>query len=300
MTVVVEPVWTAGPAAFDKARKCFDCPAGRTYGPWMRGVRRQIVAFGGGGFSMESGNPLLDEYVLGLSRSERPRVCFLPSASGDADHYVVRFYQAFGADRCEPSHVSLFRRGDSRDLREHLLAQDLIYVGGGSVISLLGVWRAHGLDVVLREAWESGVVLCGVSAGSLCWFAEGITGFHGPPERFHGLGLLGFSNTVHYDAELGREDAYRSALRDGMRSGYAAGDGTALHFAGGRLVRAVSSRPEARAFRMRCVRGRVIRSALRVLYLGDGAERRAPPRLAALPEPAPIAGATVGAQSAAG
>src|ERR1700752_3699193 len=127
----------------------------------------QIVAFGGGGFSMEWGNTLLDDFVLSLTGVERPRVCFLPTASGDADHYVVRFYRAFAATRCEPSHISLFRRETGvADPRSHLLAQDVIYVGGGSVISLLGTWRAHGLDSVLREAWRSGVVLCGGSAGS--------------------------------------------------------------------------------------------------------------------------------------
>ena len=106
---------------------------------------------------MESGNPLLDDYVLGLTGAERPRVCFLPSASGDADHYIVRFYRAFSADRCEASHISLFRREQGpEDLRGHLLSQDLIYVGGGSVVSLLGVWRAHGIDAILREAWEAG------------------------------------------------------------------------------------------------------------------------------------------------
>src|SRR5215468_10790484 len=100
---------------------------------YVKTAPRQIVAFGGGGFSMESGNPLLDDYVLGLCRSERPKVCFLPSASGDADHYVVRFYRAFAADRCEASHISLFRRdtgGIDGDIRSHLLQQDLIYVGG--------------------------------------------------------------------------------------------------------------------------------------------------------------------------
>ncbi len=136
---------------------------------------------------MESGNPLLDDYVLGLTGAERPRVCFLPSASGDADHYIVRFYRAFSAHRCEASHISLFRREQGpEDLRRHLLSQDLIYVGGGSVISLLGVWRAHGIDVILREAWEAGVVLCGLSAGSLCWFAEAVTGFHGAPQAARG------------------------------------------------------------------------------------------------------------------
>ena len=111
--------------------------------------------------------------------AERPRVCFLPTASGDADHYIVRFYRAFPPARCDSSHISLFRRDHGGDPREHLLAQDVIYVGGGSVLSLLGTWRAHGLDDVLRECWERGVVLCGVSAGSLCWFAESVTAFHG-------------------------------------------------------------------------------------------------------------------------
>ena len=112
----------------------------------------QIVAFGGGGFSMDAGNPLLDEYVLRATGVERPRVCFVPTASGDADHYVVRFYRTFAAMGCEPSHLSLFRRDRTAaqgDPAEHLLAQDLIYVGGGSVISLLGAWRAHGIDLAL-------------------------------------------------------------------------------------------------------------------------------------------------------
>ncbi len=229
------------------------------------GKPRQIVAFGGGGFSMESGNPLLDEYVLGLAGAAagpaagdggppRPRVCFLPSASGDADHYIVRFYRAFGAERCEPSHISLFRREQGpADLRAHLLEQDLIYVGGGSVVSMLGVWRAHGLDTVLHEAWERGVVLCGLSAGSLCWFAEAVTGFHGAPRAVDGLGLLPFSNCVHYERGSARRDAYHEFLRGGMRPGYAAEDGAALHFVGAALSRVVASRPEARGYRLDAV-----------------------------------------------
>ena len=211
---------------------------------------RQIVAFGGGGFSMEAGNPLLDDFVLSLTGAERPRVCFLPTASGDADHYVVRFYRAFDAGRCEPSHVSLFRRDHGADPAEHLLAQDVIYVGGGSVLSLLGTWRAHGLDEVLRACWERGVVLCGVSAGSLCWFAESVTAFHGRPRQARGLGLLPHSNCVHYDGEPGRREEYRRFVGDGMRSGYAAEDGAALHFVGSDLHEVVSSRPQARAYRV--------------------------------------------------
>lgn len=235
----------------------------------MKTTPRQIVAFGGGGFSMESGNPLLDEYVLGLSGGEKPRVCFLPSASGDADHYIVRFYRAFPAERCEASHVSLFRREQGpADLREHLLAQDLIYVGGGSVISLLGVWQAHGIDRILREAWESGVVLCGLSAGSLCWFAEAVTGFHGRPQKIRGLGLLPFSNCVHYEPGSSRRLAYHAYLREGMCTGYAAGDGAALHFIDAELSRVVASRPSARGYRLEVAGNRIIEIRLATTYLG--------------------------------
>jgi dipeptidase E len=237
---------------------------------------RQIVAFGGGGFSMESGNPLLDDYVLGLTGAPRPKVCFLPSASGDADHYIVRFYRAFPASRCEASHISFFRREQGpEDLRAHLLEQDLIYVGGGSVVSLLGVWRAHGLDEILREAWERGVVLCGLSAGSLCWFEEAVTGFHGVPRAVEGLGLLPFSNCVHYEggsdpgADSSRRRAYHDFIRAGMHPGYAAEDGAALHFVGAELSRVVASRPEARGYRLDAKGERVVETRIATAFLGE-------------------------------
>jgi peptidase E len=229
----------------------------------------QIVAFGGGGFSMEAGNPLLDDYVLETTGAERPRVCFIPTASGDADHYIVRFYRRF-APVADASHVSLFRRDKGAgavegNLERHLLEQDLVYVGGGSVLSLLGAWRAHGLDVLLRRAWRRGVTMCGLSAGSLCWFAEAVTAFHGPPQAVRGLGLLPHSNCVHYDGEAARGDAYRRMVAEGMRPGYAAEDGVALHFEGRELLRAVSSRPAARAYRVDADGQRPIA----VQYLGE-------------------------------
>ncbi len=168
----------------------------------------QIVAFGGGGFSMEWGNTLLDDHVLSLTGVEHPKVCFLPTASGDADHYVVRFYRAFSSSVCEPSHISLFRRETGvGDPRAHLLIQDVIYVGGGSLVSLMGTWHAHGIDEALYDAWQAGVVLCGGSAGSLCWFDEVLSGFHeGPQRRLRGLGFLPYSNAVHYNEEAGPAD----------------------------------------------------------------------------------------------
>ena len=221
---------------------------------------------------MEWGNTLLDDFVLSLTGVERPKVCFLPTASGDADHYVVRFYRAFASSRCEPSHISLFRRETGvGDPRAHLLAQDLVYVGGGSLVSLMGTWQAHGIDDALREAWEAGVVMCGGSAGSLCWFARSLSGFHeGPSRLLEGLGFLPWSNAVHYGDELGRREEFQEAIAGGLMPGYGAGDGAALVFTGTELSEVVSSRPTARAFHVRTdLTGAVVERELPVRYLGQ-------------------------------
>jgi dipeptidase E len=252
----------------------------------------QIVALGGGGFSMEKDSSLLDDYVLSLTRAPRPRVCFLPTASGDADHYVVRFYRRFSAT-CEASHVSLFRRdqgtgGVEDDFATHLLAQDLIYVGGGNVVSMLGAWRAHGLDAILRKAWRKGVVLCGPSAGSLCWFEQALSAFHGAPRGVRGLGLLPYSNCVHYDAEPARRAEYHRFVGDGMRPGFAVEDGVALHFVGTRLERAVSSRREGRAYHVEVdPGGEVHETRLDVSHLEPSANAPDKPAPPFSPAPAP-------------
>jgi dipeptidase E len=241
---------------------------------------RQILALGGGGFSMEAGNALLDEYALALTGVECPNVCFLPTASGDADHYIVRFYRAFPAGRCRPSHISLFRRdGGAADLPGHLLQQDLVYVGGGSVISLLGTWSAHGVDRMLREAWDAGVVMAGLSAGSLCWFEHGMTAFHGESTAVRGMGFLPFSNAVHYDDKPERRAAYRAAIADGLPAGYGTGDGAALHFVDTALAEVVTSRETARAYHVTPAGPEVTETELATRFLG--APRAVEPALAA-------------------
>lgn len=233
------------------------------------GIKRQIVAFGGGGFSMESGNPLLDDFVRSLTGLKKPRVCFLPTASGDADHYIVRYYNAF-RNTSEASHISLFRREKGvENIRDHLLSQDLIYVGGGSVISMLGVWRAHGIDEILREAWERGIVLCGLSAGSLCWFDEGLTGYQDQSKRVLGLGFLPYSNMVHFEAGSKRHAVYEEELKAGLRPGYAAADGAALHFVDTEMVQVIASRPEARAYRLDLRGDRPKTTQIATRYLGS-------------------------------
>jgi peptidase E len=203
---------------------------------------------GGGGFTMHERSPALDRLVLALTGRTVPRICFLPTASGDPREQTTRFHERFSAWPCEPSVLSLFHLGRDRlDPRAHLLAQDAIYVGGGSMRNMLAVWREHGVDQVMRAAWERGIVLAGLSAGAMCWFEAGITMSGGSPAAAAGLGLVAGSLSVHLDSEPAREPAYRAAVGDGrLPAGWAADDCAALLFAGTALQRCVSSRPGAR------------------------------------------------------
>jgi dipeptidase E len=213
--------------------------------------RRRIVAIGGGGFAggRHGHDPALDSYVLDVAEPAYPRICLLPTASGDPEEQIQRFYRAFHELPCEPTHLSLFRLGVKPvDLRSLLLGQDVIYVGGGSLLNLLAIWRAHGLDSILREAWERGVVLGGISAGSMCWFAAGVTTGFGAPRAVEGLGFLPASNSVHYGSEPERRSCFIDAVRSELAPpGYAVDDGAALLFCGSDLAEAVTARPAAGA-----------------------------------------------------
>ena len=212
----------------------------------------RIVALGGGGVSQDPDNPRLLDYLLATVGHDRPRVCFLGTATGDRDANVVQFYQAFGRRGYRAGHQSLFPR-QVEDLRGLLLAQDLIYVGGGNTANLLAVWRVHGLDAILRDAWAAGVVLAGVSAGAICWFEAGITDSFGPTlaPLNDGLGFLPGSCCPHYDGEAQRRPTYRRCVGEGLPEGLAIDDGCAVHFRGRTVVEVVTSLPTARAYRVR-------------------------------------------------
>ena len=137
-------------------------------------LQKQIVAMGGGGWGMEPDNPLLDWYIYRLSDKEEPRICFIPTASGDSDEYIGRFYQHFVPKPAHLSHLSLFEPSTA-DLESLILAQDIIYVGGGNTKNLIALWKEWHLDTILRKAWHQGIILSGVSAGSNCWFEQGVT-----------------------------------------------------------------------------------------------------------------------------
>jgi len=267
--------------------------------------RRTILAMGGGGFTMEPQNPLLDDFVLSLgfertracaagggpgagasttARSapvRQPRILFLPTASGDTSAQINAFHARFADRLCVAEHLSLFRlRELRRPLRELVLSQDVLYVGGGSMRNMLAIWRAHDLDRLLVEAWREGIVLAGISAGAMCWFEGGITRSSGPPEPLAGLGLLRGSLTVHADGEPERLPVWLAALRDGLLpGGWAVDDGVGLLFRETQLERVVSSRPGAGAQRVDQVAGELVRHRLEPDLLGERDSEAALPSL---------------------
>ncbi len=235
----------------------------------MRPGLKQIVAMGGGGFSMEPENPLLDRYILGLAKRERPKVCFLGTASGDAQGYIDRFYNAFRQFPCKPVHLSLFTP-PTADLRSFLLDVDIVYVGGGNTRNLLVLWKEWGVDNILKEAWSNGVVLSGLSTGSICWFEQGVTdSIPGTLTSLTCLGFLRGSNCPHYDGETERRPAYHRLMQEGsIGAGMASDDGVALHYVGQELVRIVSSHPDAKAYKVTLENGRVSEVPIDPEYLG--------------------------------
>ncbi len=231
---------------------------------------RNIVAVGGAGLSLEPDNLMLERYVIGLSGKDRPKVCFVPTASGDSLANIERFYTASERLPWVPSLLSLFR-GETPDIASVLLNQDIIYVGGGNTRNMLLLWRDWGVDKLMRQAWESGIVLTGVSAGSICWFEQGTTdSIPGDLTALPCLGFLPGSNCPHYDSEEKREPTYNRMIGSGeMLPGYAADDGVGLHFVGTKLERVISSRPNARAFHVEREGDRAVQTFIKPDYLGD-------------------------------
>jgi dipeptidase E len=229
----------------------------------------RIVALGGGGFGAGGRDHGLDAYVAELAGGAGARVCLLPTASGDPHEQIGRFNATFRHLGCQTSHLSLFRLGEQPvAVRQHLLAQDAIYVGGGSMLNLIAIWRAHRLDRILEEAWRAGVMLCGVSAGSMCWFEAGITRSHGRPRPSPGLGFLPGSNCVHYDADPLRRPSYHEHIaRRGIPAGFGVDDGAALVFEGRELSEVVSARSTAGACRVELVARAIVETPLEVRRL---------------------------------
>lgn len=214
-------------------------------------MKRHIVAIGGAALVPDAGNFKLERYILEVCGKAKPRVCFVPTASGDDVTYVARFFESYARFGCELDVLRFFRRTPP-DLGAYLAAFDVVHVGGGNTRSMLATWAHWGFDRVLREAWERGTVLCGSSAGSICWFEGGVTdSVAGALTAMTCLGFLAGSNCPHYDGEVERRPAYhRLAAAGELGGGYACDDGVALHYEGGEVREIVSSRETSRAYRV--------------------------------------------------
>jgi peptidase E len=215
-------------------------------------VNGHVVAIGGGTFLTDDPDPRLDAFILALTGKARPRICYLGTAGGDHERGSLAFYRAMRDHDCVPTELTFFER-TVEDLGAFVAAQDVFWVGGGSTANLLAVWRLHGLDELLREAFARGAVLAGVSAGMNCWFEGSTTDSFGAtlaPLR-DGLGILPGSCCPHYDSNPQRRPIYRGAVDRGeLAAGYAADDYAALHFHGAELVEAVALRDGARGYRV--------------------------------------------------
>jgi peptidase E len=210
---------------------------------------RHLLAMGGAFLADPDSNLKLERYFVSLTGVESPRVLFIPTASGDHEGYTLRFWQAFGRLGARPEVLPLFRR-TPHDLAAFVAPFDAIAVGGGNTRSMLAVWRDWGLDAVLRDAHARGVVLGGSSAGSICWFARGITdSIAGPLTALECLGFVPGSNCPHYDSEPDRRPTFQAMVASGaVPAGYAADDGCGLHFVDERFAGAVRSKPKAMAW----------------------------------------------------
>lgn len=225
-------------------------------------MSRQLIVQGGGGFLMEKSR-ILDRHFLRATGKPSPRICFVGTASGDAESMRYKFYEAMATLDCRPTHLSLIQP-PTADLAGFVQEQDAIYVGGGNTRSLLALWREWGLDTALRAAYERGVVLGGISAGMICWFEHGITdSVPGALTPLACLGWLAGSACPHYDGEAERRPAFHRLLSAGrIPPGYAADDGAALHFVDEALAEVVVAKPGAAAYRLTLDDGAIVESAL--------------------------------------
>ena len=210
------------------------------------GSARHIVGLGGGGDTPRQTH-LLYDYALALTGKERPRLLYVPTATAESNGGIVGFYEVF-AGRGELSHLKTFP-WPPENLRDVILSQDAICVSGGNTANMLAIWRVHGIDLLMREAWESGVVLWGASAGMICWFEHGVTDSFGPElAAMECLGFVPGSACPHYDGEEQRRPRFRELIDGGLAAGIAADDGVALHYEGTELVEIVTCRPGASAY----------------------------------------------------
>jgi dipeptidase E len=211
--------------------------------------KKQTVTIGGGSFGFTSKVTAIDEYILKLANKKYPKIAFIGTASGDAPNYIQIFYRAFVQKDCLCSHYDIFN-SNHVDIESFLLEQDIIYVGGGNTFNMITLWKARGVDQILKKTWDKGIILCGISAGSICWFESGNTDSFGGLDKVEGLGFLPYSNSPHYNSESGRRDNFQSLIKNGeIVDGYGVDDHVALHFVDTQLYSTICESDNAFAYR---------------------------------------------------
>ena len=225
------------------------------------------MAIGGGGFGRSISSCLIEKYILSLSKNDCPRICFLPTATGDNDTYIVRFYSVFSRLNCIPSHIEFFKR--TIDLNDHIMNQDVVYVGGGNTKSMLAIWSDWGMDIILKKAYEKGIIMSGVSAGSICWFTRGITDSWDKQLRI--LPCLDFIDGTccpHYDEEPSRIPFVNKIVSDKeVTNCIAIEGGTALHLINGRPFKNVSFKNNKNSYNVYYEKNKIFQKPYSMLQL---------------------------------
>ena len=203
-------------------------------------MKKHIIAIGGGGFNRKNSSYLIEEYILNLTKKDSPKICFLPTATGDDNSYIVRFYSIFSHLNCKPSHIEFFKR--TTDLKQHIMEQDVVFVGGGNTKSMLAIWDDWGMSEILNDAYNEGVIMSGVSAGAICWFTRGITDSWDNELRM--LPCLDFIRGTccpHYDEEPSRIPYVKKILlEEKVNNCFSIEGGSAMHFIDGKPFKNVS------------------------------------------------------------
>ena len=228
---------------------------------------RNIIAIGGGGFGGSPGQGIIEQYILNQTRKKRPKICFIPTATGDNEAYKVNFYSTFTKLNCEPTHLDFFKR--TPDLKKLILNQDVIFVGGGNTKSMLAVWNEWKLDKILKEAYRNGIVMSGVSAGAICWFQNGITDSWASELKI--MPCLNFVRGTccpHYDEEPERKPFVKNLLdRKKVKKIYAVDGGVALHIKNEENFKSVVFRKTKSSYAVSLERKNLIEKSFRKVIL---------------------------------
>ena len=228
---------------------------------------RNIIAIGGGGFGANPGQGIIEAYILKQTKKKKPKICFIPTATGDNEAYKVNYYSTFTKLDCEPTHLDLFKR--TPDLKKLILNQDAIFVGGGNTKSMLAVWKDWGLDKILRTAYRNGVVMSGVSAGAICWFHQGVTDSWSSDLKI--MSCLNFVKGTccpHYDEEPERKPAVKKFLMSGkIKDVYAVDGGVALHIKDEKEFKSVVFRKDKGSYRTFLEKKEIVEKKFRKIML---------------------------------